>query len=246
MAKEHWQYVAGAARRFEVDCSGAFTYWYHEAGSYMFHGSNTMWRKYTVKRGKIGEIKLKPGMAVFKWRNDGKEPGQFVRDGLGNFYHVGLYIGNGKVVEAKGTKYGVVESDISKWTHAAELKYTNYDIGDEEPEEDVHDFEPIEGIVNTQSSPLNLRSSASASSSYLARIPKGTKVTLVNQTSDGAWYKTSYNGYTGWVASKYIKVATPSTPVYSVQLTAVGDAEFDAICDLLTDNGFSFSWKKEG
>jgi len=33
--------------------------------------------------------------------------------------HIGIYIGNGKVVEAKGINYGVIQSDLSdtKWTH---------------------------------------------------------------------------------------------------------------------------------
>ena len=36
--------------------------------------------------------------------------------------HVGVYQGNGKVIEAKGTKYGVVETPLkglsaTKWTH---------------------------------------------------------------------------------------------------------------------------------
>lgn len=210
----------------------------------MFHGSNTMWRKYTVKRGKIGEIELKPGMAVFKWRNDGKEPAQFQGDGMGNFYHVGLYIGNGKVIEAKGTKYGVVVSDISQWSHAAELKYTNYNVTGEDPAEDIHDFEPVEGIVNTQSTPLNLRAAASTSSALLIGIPKGTKVTLLNQNGD--WYKTTYKGYTGWVSAKYIKLVDSDKPIYTVQLTIVGEAEFNALGKLLADNNYPYSWKKEG
>lgn len=37
-------------------------------------------------------------MAVYKNRNDGKEPLDYVGDGIGNMYHVGLYIGGGKVV----------------------------------------------------------------------------------------------------------------------------------------------------
>lgn len=69
--KKPWKYVAGGASAGAVDCSGAFTYWYNKAGSFMYHGSNTMWRKYTTLKGKIGSIDLVPGMAVFKMRQDG-------------------------------------------------------------------------------------------------------------------------------------------------------------------------------
>lgn len=47
MADQKWRYVAGGASEGEVDCSGAFTYWYKKAGSTMAHGSNTMWREYS-------------------------------------------------------------------------------------------------------------------------------------------------------------------------------------------------------
>ena len=61
-------------------------------------------------------------------RQDGKEPDQYKGDGLGNFYHVGLYIGDGKVIEAQSTKTGVVTSCISSWGYAARLTNTVYDI----------------------------------------------------------------------------------------------------------------------
>lgn len=146
MADEKWKYVAGAAKQGEVDCSGAFTYWYKKGGSYMYHGSNTMWRQYAPKKGKIGEIELVPGMPVYKWRKDGKEPDKYKNDGIGNFYHVGLYIGDGQVVEAKGVRSGVVYSCISEWTHCSTLKYTEYDVEAISP----IDY-PVTGIVKTNS-----------------------------------------------------------------------------------------------
>lgn len=56
MLDHKWKYVAGGAKEGAVDCSGAFTYWYAQAGSYMYHGSNTMWRKYSVQKGAIGTL----------------------------------------------------------------------------------------------------------------------------------------------------------------------------------------------
>ena len=89
MVNEKWQYVSDSAERGKVDCSGAFTYWYAQEGSKMYHGSNTMYRKWSTEKGKIGEISLVPGMAVYKNKHDGKEPAEYLNDGLGNFYHVG-------------------------------------------------------------------------------------------------------------------------------------------------------------
>ena len=56
MVTQHWAYVAGSAKEGAVDCSGAFSYWYGKGGSYMPHGSNSMWRKYCASKGTIGSI----------------------------------------------------------------------------------------------------------------------------------------------------------------------------------------------
>ena len=57
---------------------------------------------------------LKIGSAVFKCRN------------TTDYYHVGLYIGNDTVIEAKSTACGVVTSNVSTWTHWGELKGVSY------------------------------------------------------------------------------------------------------------------------
>lgn len=43
--------------------------------------------------------------------------------------HIGVYIGNGQVIEAMGTKYGVVKTELAGrgWTHWLKIPYINYD-----------------------------------------------------------------------------------------------------------------------
>jgi len=80
-----------------ADCSGLFTWSFKQLGGYMYHGSNTMWNKYCTDKGKLSNGKrtdgqeLKPGTAVFVLKNETDRS------------HVGLYIGNGKVIEAAST-----------------------------------------------------------------------------------------------------------------------------------------------
>ena len=46
--------------------------------------------------------------------------------------HIGIYIGNGKVIEAMGTKYGVVKTNLNErsWTAWLEIPYIKYNIGE--------------------------------------------------------------------------------------------------------------------
>lgn len=227
MKKDNWKYVADAAEYGKVDCSGAFTYWYKQAGSYMYHGSNTMYRKYSTEKGKIGEIKLVPGMAVYRWKKavEGEMPTAYLNDGLGNFKHVGLYIGNGKCIEAKGTQYGVVESDISTWDYASKLKYTTYDVNEgEEPEHIVY------GTVHTTSGRLNLRSGASTSATIVERVPSGTKLQILEILQ--GWYKVKYGNKTAYASADYITLGDIPNQKYTITVTvdeAIRDTVLDAI-----------------
>jgi hypothetical protein len=99
-----------------ADCSGLIKWAYREHGGDIYHGSNTMWQKYTGNKGTLsGTLELKPGTAVFT-----------VSDGVRG--HVGIYIGGGKCIEAKGTAYGVVMSDLQRWDEWGELTGIEYDL----------------------------------------------------------------------------------------------------------------------
>ncbi len=58
------------------------------------------------------------------------------------------------------------------------------------------------GVVNTRSTPLNLRAEPSVNSEILAKIPRGTRLPIIGR--DGDWLLTRYNGNTGYVYASYI------------------------------------------
>ena len=76
-----------------ADCSGLFAWAFRQLGGYCYHGSNTMWNKYAAAKGSLQGGKrtdgqpLKPGTAVFLTKGSDR-------------HHVGLYVGDGKVIEA--------------------------------------------------------------------------------------------------------------------------------------------------
>lgn len=101
-----------------ADCSGLFVWAYKQLGASIYHGSNTIWHKYTVadRRGEVSTLtSIRPGTAVFQRRESDS-----------NRHHIGLYIGGGKCIEAKGTYYGVVESTLDQWAEWGELTDVDY------------------------------------------------------------------------------------------------------------------------
>ena len=62
-----WPYVSpGTNDSRGIDCSGLFVKAYRDQGASIYHGSNTIYRKYCSEKGKLSSVsQLKPGMAVF-------------------------------------------------------------------------------------------------------------------------------------------------------------------------------------
>ena len=183
-----------------ADCSGLFYWAFKQLGGYMYHGSNTMYNKYCTSKGKLTKggrtdgKTLKPGTAVFTGNDS-------------NHGHVGLYIGNDTVIEASGTTAGVITTKVSngKWTYWGELKGVTYG---KETIPSTPQKEETQTDANTKSAVvtgtrLALRSAPSTSASILMRVDTGERVQLLDDTD---WVKVKYQGKTGYMMKKYLKM----------------------------------------
>lgn len=76
-------------------------------------GADSMYKSAVVS-GPMDTMPDVPGLAV--WKSG----------------HIGIYVGNGKVIEAMGTKYGVVKTNLTdrSWSAWLEIPYINYNIGE--------------------------------------------------------------------------------------------------------------------
>jgi len=97
-----------------VDCSSLAQWAYKQAGVDL-PGTSVKQAKYCFDNGyTISKAELQPGDLIF-WSNTASTEGRWRQ-----IHHVGIYAGNGKVIEAKGSAGGVVVDDIwgedgSKW-----------------------------------------------------------------------------------------------------------------------------------
>lgn len=119
-----------------ADCSGMFVWAYRQFGLKIAHGSTSIYTTYCSKKGKLTDALKKtipPGTAVFTGDTESNHP------------HIGLYVGNGKCIEAMGVDYGVVTSNITatKWKWYGLLKSVNYPASEapEQPSDPVDDKE---------------------------------------------------------------------------------------------------------
>lgn len=171
-----------------ADCSGLFVWAFRQFGMGMSHISSNIYKSYcTSTKGKLtAELKqtIRAGSAVFTGEKAGNHP------------HVGLYVGDDTVIEAKGTHAGVVTSKLTdkKWTFYGELKDVNY--GGEQP--------VPKGKAIVTGTRVALRTAPTTQASIIMRIDTGKQVDLKDPPPD-EWDYVSYQGKTGWMMKKFLK-----------------------------------------
>ena len=89
------------------DCSGLTMKALQQIGINVHHNAQYTWAEDLKQKGDINSMPTDKLCLVFK------------RGDNGEMHHIGVYIGNGKVIEAKGADYGVVETDLKggNWTN---------------------------------------------------------------------------------------------------------------------------------
>lgn len=170
-----------------ADCSGLIVYLCKKAGISVPHGSNSMWDKGLSEKGEIAGKKLPDGALVFK-----------LRDG-DDYYHVGVYVGNGKVVEAKSTFSGVVESKLSAWTHYGLLKGISYTEG----ADGLKVGSAVVDVPNNGS--VNVRAGSSTTSAKQDTLKEGDACEILSIS--GEWAKVEYKK-TGYIMTRFLRNTT--------------------------------------
>lgn len=172
---------------YVADCSGLFVWAFREYGLEMSTVSTYIYTSYCSRKGKLTtELKntIRPGTAVFTGDSADKHP------------HIGLFVGDNTVIEAKGALYGVVTSKLTdkKWTWFGELKDVDYG----------GDIPIPEGYAVVTGTRVALRKDPSTQSSVIMRIDTGKQVKL-ETPPPSEWEYVSYQGKTGYMMKKFLK-----------------------------------------
>jgi len=207
-----WPYVSpGTNDARGIDCSGLFVKAFRDQGGSIYHGSNTIYRKYCSEKGKLTNVsQLKPGMAVFKW--NANTPEKF-DDGLGDFQHIGLVtsVNPLRIVHASSAA-GCVTTDtkLGKWAYWGWLKdvaktdsqldpvYPDYpdepiDEGDDEPMATTE----YAIVIADSGSTVNMRTKAKTTAALVERVPLGARVEVLGTC--GSWTKVRFGSRTGYM-----------------------------------------------
>lgn len=213
--------------KYCADCIGLIKgYYWEKDGKIVYDASsdvNTtgMYNKAKVK-GLIGTIPEVPGLIVYKSG------------------HVGVYEGNGSVIEAKGFSYGCIRSKLSDtaWTHWLVCPYISY-AGYEKLLVPEAFTDPYIAQVTTKSSPLNIWSDTKKTKS-LGQVAKGDTVSVIGYGGEIGWMKVTKDSVTGFADGQYL------TKVDSVEVNTIDDDATDTDSPTQTGDTILYNAKVTG
>ena len=204
-----WPYVSpGTNDARGIDCSGLFVKAFRDQGGSIYHGSNTIYRKYCSEKGKLTNVsQLKRGMAVFKWNPN--TPEKF-NDGLGDFQHIGLVtsVNPLRIVHASSA-VGCVTTDekLGKWAYWGWLKDVDRTDGlplipTEPTEGDEDPMAEFATVIADSGSTVNMRTKAKSTAALVERVPLGARVEVLGTC--GSWTKVKFGSRTGYMMTKFL------------------------------------------
>lgn len=204
------QYGSQWIGRKVCDCSGLIRWALRQLGADIVHHARYQYTDHCRAKGRLVSGRREDGQPIL--------PGTcvFLQGDQERIHHVGVYVGGGICVEAKGARYGVVTSKLDHWDHWGELKEVDYTDaaaleGTIEIPERGDGQEPAGGgpraVVSNPRQYLNLRAQPDSDSSRLAQIPKGSVVEVL--TREPEWWQVRYAGRIGWAYAQYLSLIEP-------------------------------------
>jgi hypothetical protein len=210
-----WPYASpGTNDANGIDCSGAYVRAYRAQGAEIYHGSNRIARAHCRNVFPLTDAAaLRPGMAVFKVRQDGGEPGaykpggtQYTPEIVGNVYHAGLVCGVNplRIVHAT-TPVAKEDSARGEWALAGWLTAVAYPAEAARPATDF----PYAARTDVGDSErgLNFRTAPKKTAARVARcpeIPGGARVAVLAHVGD-AWARVQFGQTEGYVMREYLR-----------------------------------------
>lgn len=170
-------------------------------GVTLVSGATSQWTKTNWKEnGDIATIPPETPCFVYRRQKNSKTTMQ----------HTGFCLGDGTVVHAQGTSYGVVHQPVNEypWTHWAAVEW---------PEEEGMTMLYQARVNASSGGTVNLRSAPSTTAGRITRVPVFDTVQVLEEGE--GWNRVQYQNFTGWMMAQYLtKVTDENADTVSITL----------------------------
>lgn len=173
------------------DCSGLFRGAWRTLLKYRSGGATGIYNTWCSMTGTIDTLPDEPGIAVFRGTPN-------------NMEHVGLYIGGGEVIDARGSAKGVMRGTLEsygRWTHWGRLEDVDY--GESETESPATNKVKWRATVKTKTGNGISLWDTPLKSASVQRVPEGATVDVLYEAGNG-FVLAFYNGVLGYADAGYL------------------------------------------
>ena len=207
------------------DCAQFTRFAMKEVGITLVSGASSQWKKTDWEQKGTIDTLPKDKVCILYRESPEANPMQ----------HTGIYLGDGYVMDARGSSSGVVYSKLSsyKWTHWAMPKGLYDTFETVEPPKEVLPVLYQAKVVAESGSTVRMRERASSGAEVLKSIKLNEIVDVVEELDD--WKKIIYNNQTGYMMSKFlVKVTSEPVPkTWYVKVECESEADARAIAAAL-------------
>lgn len=173
------------------DCSGVMRGAWRALATYRSGGATGIYREWCTRKGAIDTMPDEPGTLVCRGEGD-------------TMQHIGVYVGDGMVVDARGTTEGVLYKPLKSfpWTHWCQPDDVDYAA--QKPSEIIVTPALWTGTVKTRTGGgINIWADNTKRLS-ICRVPDGSEIDVLSDPDDKGFATCRHNGWTGAADTQYI------------------------------------------
>ena len=199
------------------DCASLVRYAMKQVGISMVSGATSQWKKTKwARKGTIDQLPKDQVACLYRWTGSVMQ-------------HTGIYLGDGYVIDARGSGAGVIKSKLSSypWTHFGQPQ----GLIKKEQTNEVISVSYQAKVVADSGSTVRMRSAPSKEASVSATIALGTIVDVVEEAE--GWCGIIYNGQKGYMMNQFLEKTKSEEGLYYVRIKCGSQSEAEQLASLL-------------
>lgn len=204
------------------DCASFVRFAMKQVGVSMVSGATSQWKKtkWTVK-GTIDQLPKDQVACLYRWTGSVMQ-------------HTGIYLGNGYVIDARGSSSGVIKTKLESypWSHWGQPQgLISGSSNTDNTKIEVITVSYQAKVVASSGTTVRMRSAPSKDAATIVAIPLGTTVEVVEEAQ--GWSGIMYENQKGYMMSEFLEKIGTGGETYYVRIKCSTKAEAEQLATLL-------------